>query len=81
MKGAEIRRAYLEYFRSKGHQIVASSSVVPAKDPTLLFINAGMNQGWMTNAFDLDGRARIRYGTVDMGAYEKIHNATIYNFH
>ena len=41
---AELRSAFLEYFRSNGHQVVDSSSLVPANDPTLLFNNAGMNQ-------------------------------------
>lgn len=44
MSTDEIRRAFLEFFESKGHQIVESSSLVPANDPTLLFNNAGMNQ-------------------------------------
>ncbi|MGL4600610.1 MAG: alanine--tRNA ligase [Plesiomonas sp.] len=41
---AEIRKAYLDFFQSKGHQVVSSSSLVPGNDPTLLFTNAGMNQ-------------------------------------
>ncbi len=44
MKSSEIRQQFLDYFASKGHQIVASSSLVPHEDPTLLFTNAGMNQ-------------------------------------
>src|SRR5947209_16331771 len=44
MKSSEIRSSFLEYFRSKGHTIVASSPLVPQNDPTLLFVNSGMVQ-------------------------------------
>lgn len=44
MTTAEIRQAFLEYFRQQQHQVVASSSLVPNNDPTLLFTNAGMVQ-------------------------------------
>jgi alanyl-tRNA synthetase len=44
MKTAEIRKAFLEYFRANGHTVVKSSSLVPHDDPTLLFTNAGMVQ-------------------------------------
>ncbi|MCP5278006.1 MAG: alanine--tRNA ligase [Thiobacillus sp.] len=44
MKSSEIRRQFLDFFASKGHAVVASSSLVPHGDPTLLFTNAGMNQ-------------------------------------
>jgi alanyl-tRNA synthetase len=44
MTSAQIRQAFLEYFQRNGHTIVPSSSLVPADDPTLLFVNAGMVQ-------------------------------------
>ena len=44
MSAADVRRAFLEFFQSRGHAIVASSSLVPGNDPTLLFTNAGMVQ-------------------------------------
>ena len=44
MKAADVRRTFLEFFQKHDHEVVASSSLVPANDPTLLFTNAGMNQ-------------------------------------
>ncbi len=44
MKTAEIRQAFLDFFKSKQHEVVASSSLIPGNDPTLMFTNAGMNQ-------------------------------------
>src|SRR5512144_3020385 len=44
MTANEIRASFLTYFKQQGHRVVASSPLVPAADPTLLFTNAGMNQ-------------------------------------
>ncbi|MDX2437053.1 MAG: alanine--tRNA ligase-related protein, partial [Acidobacteriota bacterium] len=44
MTSKEIRQTFLDYFASKGHQVVPSGSLLPAGDSTLLFTNAGMNQ-------------------------------------
>src|SRR3954466_8774834 len=44
MKSSDIRSSFLEYFRSKGHTIAPSSPLVPANDPTLLFVDLGMAQ-------------------------------------
>ena len=57
MKSAEIRAAYLEFFRQRGHTVVPSSSLVPGNDPTLLFTNSGMVQ--FKDA--LAGRERLGY--------------------
>ncbi|MEY2625948.1 MAG: hypothetical protein RL412_1723 [Pseudomonadota bacterium] len=44
MSAADVRRAFLEFFKARGHAVIASSSLVPGNDPTLLFTNAGMVQ-------------------------------------
>lgn len=44
MKSLEIRKKFFDYFKKNGHTVVESSPLIPAQDPTLLFINAGMNQ-------------------------------------
>lgn len=59
MTGAEIRTAFLEFYRARGHEVVRSASLIPDKDPTLLFTNAGMVQ--FKNVFlGLESRAKPR---------------------
>lgn len=59
----EIRQTFLDFFHSKGHQVVASSTLLPGNDPTLLFTNAGMNQ--FKNVFlGLDNRSYSRAATA-----------------
>ena len=60
MKVKEIREKYLNFFKSKGHQIVSSAPMVVKNDPTLLFANAGMNQ---FKSFFL-GDTKSKYSTL-----------------
>lgn len=69
--------------RAEGHGRLRAHAAPAAADnwrlnPNSPGFNAGTNQSWMTNALDLDGRIRIRYWVVDMGAYEGIYEGTIY---
>ncbi len=59
MKSSEIRQKFLDFFASKGHTVVASSSLLPHEDPTLLFTNAGMNQ-FKDVFLGFDKRAYVR---------------------
>lgn len=63
MKAKEIRSKFLEFFAAKGHEIVASSSLVPHDDPTLIFTNAGMNQ-FKSVFLGLEKRDYVRAASV-----------------
>src|SRR3954467_10031949 len=63
MSAADVRRAFLEFFRERGHTVVASSPLVPDNDPTLLFTNAGMVQ-FKDCFLGLDQRAYTRATSV-----------------
>ncbi len=63
MKTADIRRRFLDYFAARGHAIVPSSSLVPANDPTLLFVNSGMVQ-FKDVFLGQDGRPYVRATTA-----------------
>ena len=60
MNSSEIRRRFLQFFADRGHAIVKSSSLIPAEDPTLLFVNAGMNheRQWLEQHGSEDSHAR-----------------------
>ncbi len=63
MKSSQIRSSFLEYFKSKGHAVVASSPLVPGNDPTLLFTNSGMVQ-FKDVFLGMEQRPYIRATTV-----------------
>src|SRR5437667_727562 len=63
MKSSEIRSTFLDYFRSKGHAVVPSSSLVPQNDPTLLFVNSGMVQ-FKDVFLGIDKRSYVRATTA-----------------
>ena len=63
MTSTQIRQAFLDYFADNGHTIVASSSLVPHNDPTLLFTNAGMVQ-FKDTFLGLEKRAYNRAATA-----------------
>src|SRR4026209_2931271 len=66
MNSNEIRRRFLKYFESHGHTTVKSSSLIPAEDPTLLFVNAGMNQ-FKEVFLGREQRPYVRAGTCQKG--------------
>src|SRR5512139_3582935 len=63
MRAQRIRETFLDFFARRGHKVVASSSLIPKDDPTILFANAGMNQ--FKNTFlGLETRSYKRAATV-----------------
>src|SRR6266478_8399003 len=61
MESNDIRRIFIDYFHSKGHEVVSSSSLVPIQDPTLLFTNAGM----------------VQFKNVFLGEEQRSHNRAV----
>ena len=68
MTGSQVRQRFLDYFAARGHRMVRSSSLVPAKDPTLLFTNAGMNQFKETFLGPGEARLHARHHVAEMRA-------------
>ena len=78
MRNTTLNPMFINNGSGYGDTYVAGNYHLSANSPC---INTGTNQEWMTGAFDLDGRTRIRYGTVDIGAYEFIYSGTIFSIH
>ena len=67
---AKVREEFFNYFRSKNHSFIPSSSTIPYDDPSLLFANAGMNQVWSTPAFAPDLFPLTQYKSIFLGTVD-----------